>query len=422
MNLLKKTAVCFISAAMLLCTACNENTLVNTSNNIEQTQISFSWWGNDARNEYTLKAIEKFEKLHPEISVKCKYSEWSGYQTRNKINMVSNTETDVMQINYAWIQQYSPDGNGYYDLSLLSDKLKLYNFSSDELNYGMQNGKLNAIPIALNTLTVYINKTIYDEYGVEIPQKWEDFYKAAEAMNGEVYPISMNAKPAYLFTAAYVEQQRGKHILKDDGTLNFNAHDLQLMIEMYIDMVNNNVMPLVEYFEKLDLEEGKSAGTIAWLSDATNYCGGAVENGYEIVIADYTTDDNSEIGDGWYAKPATMYAISSNTEYPEESALLLDFLLNSSEMAELQRIEKGIPLSKDARNYLSDNDLLSGMQYDAFLKMNEYSYNISILSPYFENEKAVSKFIDACNTVYFERSDIETASIQLYKDLVKIYG
>ena len=420
MKFLKKILLLSLSASMIFCTACEDDIMITPHQ--EQTEISLSWWGNDSRNEYTLKAVAEFEKLHPEIKVNCNYSEWSGYQTRHKIRMASNTETDVMQINYAWIQQYSPDGDGYYDLNKLKDILNLYNFSSDELDYGMQNGKLNAIPIALNTYTVYINKTIYESYGLDIPKTWDDLFHAADVMNGEVYPLGMNSKSAFFYIAAYAEQMTDKHFLKEDGTLNFNAHDLQIMLELYDEMIRKNLIPQVEYFDKLDIASGKYGGTVAWLSDAVGYCGNAVESGYEMVVADYTTDSGSEIGDGWYAKPATMYAISKNTEYPEESAILLDFLLNSSEMAALQGVEKGIPISSAARTYLSDNDLLGGMQYDAFLKMNEYSDKISIISPYFENESAISAFTDACNMVYYEKASAEDTSVQLYKNLLKIYG
>ena len=50
-----------------------------------------------------VNAFDELEKLYPNIKVSCDYSEWSGYETRSNICMVSNTESDVMQINYAWL-------------------------------------------------------------------------------------------------------------------------------------------------------------------------------------------------------------------------------------------------------------------------------------------------------------------------------
>lgn len=385
------------------------------TNMSEPVEISFSWWGNDERHEYTLQAIDLFEKLHPDIKVKCSYTEWSGYQTRSNVQMNSRTESDVMQINYSWIEQYSPNGNGYYDLSQLSDTLDLSGFEDYELNFGMQNGKLNAVPIAMNTQTIYINKTVYDNYGIDVPATWEDIFDAARVMKGETYPISMASKTAFFYITAYAEQVSGKQFMDIDGNLNFGADEFKIMLDFYCRLINENAMPQVEYYDRTQLDDGGYAGTVAWISDGSAYCDNAVNNGYEIIAADYPVTDTAECGAGWYAKPATMYAISKNTSYPEESAELLNFLLNSEEMAKLQGVEKGIPLSSYARKYLSDNDMLEGVQYEAFEKMNEHTEKISALSPYFENDALIDEFRDSCNLVLYEKSTSEKQAKELYK-------
>ena len=206
---LKKLLVFPIIFSVLLSGCGNE--LIVTSQ-AEQVEISLSWWGNDPRHEYTLKAVEEFEKLHPDIHVTCSYGEWSGYQARNTVRMVSDTEADVMQINYAWIQEYSPDGEQFYDISKLAEYVDLSNFSQEALNSGMQNGKLNALPIALNAMTVYINKTVYDKYGLDVPETWDDLFNSARKMNGEVFPISMTSKAAWFYIVAYAEQITGKNL------------------------------------------------------------------------------------------------------------------------------------------------------------------------------------------------------------------
>ena len=89
-----------------------------------QNTINFGWWGNDERHDYTLQGIDIFEQKNPSINVNCTYSVWSGYERRNRIYMRSGSEPDVMQINYNWISEYSPGGNGYYNLYDLSDEEK----------------------------------------------------------------------------------------------------------------------------------------------------------------------------------------------------------------------------------------------------------------------------------------------------------
>ena len=101
---------------------------------------------------------------------------------RKQVWMISQTETEVMQINYAWLDTYSRDGSGYYDLYQLKDYIDLDNFTKEDLAFGEKNGKLNAIPIAFNTSTVYYNKKIYDAFGLSLPESWDDYFKAAKML------------------------------------------------------------------------------------------------------------------------------------------------------------------------------------------------------------------------------------------------
>ncbi len=414
-----KKAASAALAVLMMCsmTACKNEPVITTQN--ENIEISLSWWGNDARNEYTIKAVQEFERLNPGISVKCNYSEWSGYQVRSNVQMASNTEADVMQINYAWIEQFSPDGMGYYDINTLSEYIDLSNFADNELDFGMKNGKLNAIPIALNTQTVYINKSIYEQYGLEVPKTWDDIFAAARVMNGEHYPISLNAKAALFYLVAYAEQNSGHEFIREDGTLGFTDDDFRMMLEFYSRLIDEKAVPQVEYFERLNLDSGLYSGTVAWLSDASSYLGGAAKAGYEVEIAEYTELEGAQTL-GWYTKPATMYAISANTEYPEESARLLDFLLNSKEMAQLQGVEKGIPISKAARGYLEETGQLTGLQYDAFMRMNEYSDRMKVISPYMENTEVLELVQESCNVVYYDKVTAEEEAVNLRAQIAEV--
>ena len=408
------------AAATLLCillTSCAREPVITQQH--DRVEITLSWWGNDARTEYTIEGVRYFEELHPDIKVNISYSEWSGYEARNRIQMASSSEADVMQVNFGWLSEFSPDGEGYYDIEKLSDYIDFSNFEPDMLDYGRRGGVLNAIPIAMNTESVYINKTIYDKYGLDIPETWEDFENAAKVMSPDgVYPISGSSKSMWLYTVAYAEQVTGNPFLREDGNLNFTPRELQIMLEFYARMVKENVFPQVEYYDRLNLESGTYAGTIAWVSDAKNYYGKAIEAGNEIVVAPYTHDASHQCGDGWYAKPATLYAISKHTDHPKEAAMLLDFLLNDQEMAVMQGVEKGVPLSSSARDALHEQGMLSGLQYDASLFMEE-NKNIQQMNPFIENSDLLDSFIACCNLVVYEKSTPEEAAMELFLSIKK---
>ncbi len=416
---IKRTVLALAAAAAVMFGGCGDDAVIHDQT--EQTTITLSWWGNDSRNEYTIEAVHRFEQLHPEIKVKCSYSEWSGYEARSRVQMISGTEADVMQINVGWLSQYSPDGKGYYDLERLADTVDLSNFTSEMLDYGRRSGVLNAIPIAMNAETVYINKDIYDRYGLPVPKTWDDLFEAAKTLSGHgIYPLSGANKSLWLYCIAYTEQQTGKQIFDKDSRLAFDEADLKVMIDFYCRLVNEKVIPKTEDFQRYNLENGTYAGLIAWVSDALNYYKSVIDQGVQVIAADYTADDASQAGLGWYAKPATLYAVSKNTEHPKEAAELLDFMLNSDEWAELQGVEKGIPISSSVRRYLDSAGKLSGLQYEASQVM-ETNRLIKPMDPLVENADLYESFIEACDLVLFDKAASEEAAAQLYESYSKIY-
>ncbi len=409
----KRLCAACLAAMMLPLGACAGEQVVSPQR--QQVEITFSWWGNDRRNEYTLEAVRKFEKLHPEIKVRCSYSEWSGFEARTNVRMASNTEADVMQVNFNWLGMYSPDGTGYYDLEALTDILDLSQFSEDTLSYGRVNGILNAVPIAMNTETVYFNRTILDRYGLDVPKTWDDLFAAAEVLReDDIYILAGAQKSIWLLLLAYAEQVQGKSFLDSSGNLQFTPDDFQIMLEMYEKMIDEKVIPQIEYFLRTEIDSGRYAGAVAWVSDAVNYFSAVIENGQEIVVAPYTDTDPAHSGKGWYAKPASLYAVSRNTQQPKEAAMLLEFLLNSEDMALLQGVEKGVPVSAAAKEYLEEADQLKGIQYEASQRM-EKTAGLATISPVMENSTVIEAFIECCNQVLFEKAAPAEAAQTLWQ-------
>jgi len=88
-----------------------------TSGSDEQVTLTMSWWGGDSRHEATMKAIEAFEADNPNIKVETQYGAWGGWLEQLTVQMASGQEPDVMQINWNWIYQFSPTGDGFTDLN-----------------------------------------------------------------------------------------------------------------------------------------------------------------------------------------------------------------------------------------------------------------------------------------------------------------
>lgn len=383
----------------------------------EVTNIKFSWWGNDPRHIYTMSGIEIFEEKYPEIRVENRYGEWNGFEKRNKVWMKSGTEADVMQINYAWISQYSPDGLGYYDIYELSEYIDLSNFSEDDLKLGEVNGHLNAIPIAYNTQMFAVNKDIFDKYGLDVPKDWDDLFEAAEVMSKDgVYPLGMVKKQAFLMLMSYYEQKYGKNFFNEDGSLAASEEEVQSLIEFYCELLDKKVLIPIDQFSQNSFAKGEIAGSMFWISDTGNYCGKAEESGRQVEIVGYPCMAGASRS-GRYIKPATLYAISDTTANPKEAALLLNFLLNSTDMADLQGTEKGVPISKAAFEYLEQNDRMSSWQTKATDVMNEERDKMTVIIPAMEDETIIDVFKSSCDDYIYGQVTLEEATRQVYEQI-----
>lgn len=414
---LNKTGLIALSAAAACLVSCGENTAEIIA---PSTKIYFSWWGKDVRNDYTISAIAEFEKQNPSTDVVPEYSEWTGFQKRMDVEMAFHNEADVMQINYDWLNKYSPDGEGFYDLYELSDSIALDNFTQEQLEYGVINGKLNGIPTALNAETFYYNKTIYDKYGLSLPKTWDDIFKAAEVMSKDgVFPLEINLKPMWLLTVAHTEQLTGRKILTDDGELAYEAEDIALMLEFYKSLIDNKVSKPIDEIEKNDFKSGSTAGVVYWISDAEYYCTPVIENGYVVEVGEYPVMEDAKLY-GWYAKPTSLYCIRKDTMNPKEAAKLVDFLLNSEEMAQAQGLEKGIPLSTSILEVLESKDMLKGIQFEANQKMTDNSSKLDCINPDLENSDLIDAFKAAFDEVYYNKADITAKSEELYDSFCEI--
>jgi oligogalacturonide transport system substrate-binding protein len=330
--------------------------------------------------------------------------------------MKSNETPDVMQINYSWLSEYSPDGEGFYDINTLSDYIDLSNYKDIELSYGTVNGKLNALPIAFNSETVYYNKDVFDKYGLDLPKTWDDYFAAAKVMSKDgVYPMAMGEKAMFFFLLSYFEQTTGNSACDENGNLILTRDDIKYMLTFYKRLFDEKVIIPVDRYNINYFLTLKAAGVVGWVSDANSYCSTLVESGADIVVGSYPVAEGAKKL-GWYIKPATLYAISKTTEEPVAAAKLLNFLLNSTEMAELQKTEKGIPISDTAQQYLVDNNLLDGLVYEANNQMSDNQEKMSVMAPVLEQENVYISFKDDATYYLYGKKSLDEVTEMIYND------
>lgn len=375
--------------------------------------ITFGWWGNDERHVYTLKGVDLFEQENRDITVDCQYSVWSGYEHRYRIYMRSGTEPDVMLVNYNWLSEYSADGTGYYDLNELSDIIDLSGFTKEDLACGTVSGRLNALPTAYNAVVFYYNKDILDRYNLPVPQTWDDLAAAAAAMYEDgITPLYLNEKHLFFLINAHYEQTEGKEIFNADGNYIGGEEAARAFLSFYKNLVDLHIIRPMDETNANNFTSGKTAGAACWASDASRYCDSMVNQGYTMVPGKPIGISESN-RTGWYIKPATMYAIRKDTMHPEEAGKLLNFLLNDPDMAQLQGLEKGVPVSQKARDALTDTELQEGFSAEAGNAILKDRARYKMMNPFLENENVIRIFHEEAAMYLYGKEDLETAAEQL---------
>lgn len=417
-NIIVMVFVILITAAALvviLMKGLDRTSEESVTNHQPETKLHMSWWGNDGRHMYTMDGVDLFEEKNPNIDVSYRYGEWSGYEKRNKVWMESHTEADVMQINYAWLAEYSNDGTGFYDLNELADYIDLDNFTEEEKSYGMRGGKLNALPIAMNTHVFYYNQDVLDEYGMKVPESWDDLFTLGKALaSDDRYALGMSKKQLFIMLASYYEQSYGTPMFNDDGTLALDEEGLEFILEFYKSMIDEHVLCPIDVFDRTKYMSGQIVGTMCWVSDTKVYCDGLAETGANVTLASYPIA-KSDKDSGWYIKPATMWAVSAETEHPKEAAMLLDYMLNDPDMAKLQQTEKGVPVSDAAIEALNEDGLSDTNEYKAMQMMSEHQEEMHLMIPNMENESIIDAFKTGADEYIFDKMSAEECAGEIYK-------
>lgn len=403
------------AVAALMLVSCGSSELIPADSDVT---ITFSWWCNGTTNNYTDIAVEQFVRMNPDIDVFSDFDEPDTYRNRMLVSYAAGKAPDVMQMRYDWMCRLAAGGEGFYDLSELSEHIDLSTYSANQLSYGTVNGKLIGIPIALDVETFFYNRDIYDSYGLSLPEKWNDVFRAASVMSKDgVYPIEMDKTAAWLACVAYREQNKGLRCFDSSGRLRFDRNDFSEMLIFYRSLIDEKVMKHYSERDDADLENGVSAGVLCWISESEERCQPMMRKGYSLSIGSYLNTSGSIIS-GWYAKPTGLYCIKRDTKHPTEAAKLVDFLINSQEMAQLQGTDKGIPLSRAMLEVLEADEALSGLQYQANNRLQR-SNLIDSISPCQEDSALIDAFDSAVQQMLYDDADPYELAWELYKAAAK---
>lgn len=390
---------------------------------LDPCTIRFSWWGGDDRHQATNKAINLWNEKHPEIKIIAEYGGWDGWTEKVSAQLSGGTAPDIMQINYDWLISFSPDGNGFYNLNQLSSQIDLTQFEDDVLSFGEVGGILNAVTVSVSGRGMFYNSETYKRFGAEYPTTWNELLALGEKFSQEgIYPIDLDIQSggtAWYLAIVYVQQKTGRDFLSMDGELGFTEDDIKSALDFYKELEDNHVIRTIDMrtdedgsaalYQSPEFIDGRVAGVLEWGSSVGKYemalPDGILETGLPLA-------DDSGNNSGWLIKPSVMYAISKDTEYPDEAGAFMNFLLNDEECAEILGTTRGIPSSRKAETALETKGKLAGLAQECDT-LFENTETVTI-SPYMELAQMKDFYNTAIEKVSYGKADTATAAHEMY--------
>ncbi|MFC7879805.1 ABC transporter substrate-binding protein [Isoptericola sp. NPDC057391] len=317
-------------------------------------EIRFAWWGSDDRHKTTQQIIDLFEEKNPGITVVPDYTDWDGYWDKLATATAGGDTPDVITQEERYLSDYASRGVIGEMTGVDTSEIP-----EDILGTGEVDGKLVGIPTGVNAYAMVADPQIFADAGVEMPDDttwtWDEYVDIAGKIAKGAGDGVWGAQD-YGFNEAglnVLARQKGESLYTEDGTLGVSKETVAEFFQTSLDLMANGGQPdasrSVEYQNAGP--EGSLLGTNAgamgvWWSNQLGALSDA--SGHELELLRLPGESEFE-RTGMYFKPAMYYSISAKTEHPEESAKLVDFLLNDPEVAKLQLTDRGLPANMSVR-------------------------------------------------------------------------
>ncbi len=282
--------------------------------------------------------VQAYMEAHPNVTIELQGTS-SDEQIRN-IKMAAQNDTLPELF---WMEQGSAvemaEAGYLADLTedLTADQEFVDGFLPGVLDSLKIDDKIYGIPCELQSNGIWLNKALFDEYGLEFPVTYEDFINCAKVFNENgIIPMAQGAKDTY--TAWAFENIHCRFGFFDhidgiiEGTDKWNNPDYQKFYEKLEDMRENGVFPenvsTMSYDQSVEaFLGGKAAMLNSGVWDTKKFDQSDLSENIYYWWGPTFSDGvgNQEIS---MKAPAHPYCVSAKVkeEDPELYAVIIDFL------------------------------------------------------------------------------------------------
>ncbi|QYC39928.1 Maltose-binding periplasmic protein precursor [Nonomuraea coxensis DSM 45129] len=149
------------------------------------------------------KVIAEFEQAN-KVKVNLQKYQWPDLRTRLLADFASGTVPDLVEEPGGWVQEFAISGNARSLQDFVDRDGQAMGFPADwqpvTVERNSYQGKVYGVQLHLTCNTLFHNRGMLREAGLEAPTTWEEFLAAARKLTRDgVYGVALNQDPTYVW-------------------------------------------------------------------------------------------------------------------------------------------------------------------------------------------------------------------------------
>ncbi|GAB3744680.1 ABC transporter substrate-binding protein [Microlunatus parietis] len=360
-----------LSAGLVAATGCGRSQ--STGGGTGTGKLRATWWGNETRQANTLKIIEAFKAVKPDVTISPEFTDWAAYWDKLATQVAGNGAPDIIQMDEKYVREYGGRGA----LLDLNGKVDVSKFAPGTVEPGQTDTGLMAINAGVNAPVAMVHPKVFAAAGVEPPDDtswtWDELIKVAAAVTKGSPAGTFGMGSLISNDAAFSAflRQRGKALFTPTG-LAFDVADATDWYTYNLEVMNAKAgqpASVVAEEDGQSLDQGAFAtGRLgfgfAWSNQVSAYDNAS---GEDIALRRYPSEAGRAAETKLWYKASQFWSISSKTGDPDAAVAFVNFLVNSTESGKIGLTERGVPPNTEVRAAIESELNASDKKVIAFL-------------------------------------------------------
>jgi raffinose/stachyose/melibiose transport system substrate-binding protein len=344
-NLKKITGIIMALTMAASLAACGNSSTGSTSSGKGKTVTLKLWhiWTSDSdSNKKNIEdTVKEWNAANPDIQIQAEGTENEAYKTKIKTAISANEAPDIFTSWGAGFSQPFVDSAKVLQLDqYLNDgtKDKLINGTLSNLTY---NGKVYALPYTLAVGTFYINKELFDQNNIKIPDNFDELLTAVKAFRAKgITPMAVGEKdrwPGMFYYDALALHEGGTQLSNDalakkasfqDPAFSSAASKLKQLVDAKA--FDNGALGITRDESEVPFVQGKIPMYYngSWVIGSVEKDGSPVKG--KIIVKNFPIIDGAKgNSDEWLGGAIDCLMANANTQYKEETVKALKFIAQS---------------------------------------------------------------------------------------------